>query len=106
MPEAAKNYSITELELCGLVINIANFAHLLKKVDFDAIVDPLALTHITKSKAESATYRIKRLLEVLHSYSPYLNYIKGKDVMLSDFLSRLKHDTSDPLEIIPISFNM
>ena len=30
LPEAAKNYSITELELCGLAINIASFAHLLK----------------------------------------------------------------------------
>ena len=28
MPEAAKNYSITELEMCGLAINIASFAHL------------------------------------------------------------------------------
>ena len=59
LPEAAKNYSITELELCGLAINIASFAHLLKRVDFDAIVDHLALTHIIKSKAELATTRIK-----------------------------------------------
>ena len=57
--EAAKNYSITELELCGLAINIASFAHLLKRVDFDAIVDHLALTHIIKSKVEPATTRIK-----------------------------------------------
>ena len=39
LPEAVRNYSITELEMCGLAINIATFAHLLKKVDFDAIVD-------------------------------------------------------------------
>ena len=51
------NYSITELEMCGLAINIASFAHLLKRVDFDAIVDHLALTHIIKSKAEPATTR-------------------------------------------------
>ena len=30
LPEAAKNYSITELGLCGLVINIASFSHSLK----------------------------------------------------------------------------
>ena len=41
LPEAAKNYSITELELCGLVINIASFVHLLKRVDFDDTVDHL-----------------------------------------------------------------
>ena len=30
LPEATNNYSITELELCGLAINIASFSHLLK----------------------------------------------------------------------------
>ena len=59
LPEAARNYSITELELCGIVINIASFSHLLKRVDFDAAIDLLALTHIIKSKAESAIIRIK-----------------------------------------------
>ena len=44
LPEAMKNYSITELELCGLAINIASLSHLLKRVDFDAIVDHLSLT--------------------------------------------------------------
>ena len=59
-------------------------------MDFDAIVDHLALTHIIKSKVELATTRIKRLLEVLSSYSFNLYYIKGKDMILSDFLSRNK----------------
>ena len=44
MPESAKSYSITELEMCSLAINIASFAHLLKQVDFDAVVDHLAIT--------------------------------------------------------------
>ena len=105
LPEAARNYSIIELELCGLAINIASFSHLLKRVDFDAIVDHLALTHIIKSKAEPATTRIKRLLELISSYSFNLYYMKGKDMILSDFLSRQGNDDSDPGEIIPISFN-
>ena len=86
LPEAAKSYSITELELCGLAINIASFSHLLKRVDFDAIVDHLALTHIIKSKMELATTRIKRLLELISSYSFNLYYMKDKDMILSDFL--------------------
>ena len=69
LAEAARNYSITELEMCGLAINITHFAHLLKKVDFDAVVDHLALTHIMRSKVEPMSTRIKRLLEVLRSYS-------------------------------------
>ena len=106
MPEAAKNYSITELEMCGLAMNIATFSHLLKKVDFDAIVDHLAITHIMRSKAEPATTRIKRLLELLSPYSFNLYYIKGKDIVLSNFLSRQQTDDSNPHELIPISFSL
>ena len=86
LPEAARSYSITELELCGLAINIASFSHLLKTVDFDAIVDHLALMHIIKSKMEPVTTRIKRLLELISSYSFNLYYMKGNDMLLSDFL--------------------
>ena len=67
LPEAAKGHSITELELCGLGINVASFSHLLKRVDFDVIVDHLALTHIIKSKMELVTTRIKRFLELISS---------------------------------------
>ena len=65
LPEAACNYSLSELEMCGLAINIASFAHLLRKVDFDAVVDHVAIMHIMRSKVEPATARIKRLLEVM-----------------------------------------
>ena len=78
LPEATKGCSITELELCGLAINTASFSHPLKRVDFDAIIDHLALVHIIKSKVEPATTRIKRLLELISSYSFNLYYMKGK----------------------------
>ena len=106
LPDAARNYSITELELCGLAINIASFSNLLKRVDFDANVDHLSITHIIKSKSEPATIRIKRLLELISSYSFNLYYMKEKDIVLSDFLSRQSNDNSYPHEIIPISFNL
>ena len=104
MPEAAKNYSITELEMCGLAMNIATLSHLLKRVDFDAIVDHLAITHIMRSKAEPATTQIKRLLKLLSPYSFNLYYIKGKNMVLSNFLSRQKMDDNNPYDLIPISF--
>ena len=106
LPEVARNNLITELELCGLAIHIVSFPHLLKRVDFDAIVDHLALTQIIKSKVELATTRIKRLLDVISSYSLNLYYIKGKYMILSDVLFRQKHNNSDPHDIIPISFNV
>ena len=106
LSKAARKYPITELEFCGLAINIATFSHLLKRVYFNVIVDHLSLAHIIKNKAEPATPRIKRLLELISSYSFNLFYIKGKDMILSNFLSRKKHNDSDPHEIILISFNM
>ena len=70
------------------------------------MVDHLAITQIIRSKVELATNRIKRLLEVLSAYSFNLYYIKGKDMILSDFLSRQDPGDEDTKEIIPISFNM
>ena len=89
-----------------MAINIASFLHLHKRVDFDAIIDHLAFMHIIKSKVEPGTTRIKTLLELISSYSFNLYYIKRKDMILSDFLSRHKNDDSNPHRIIPISFNM
>ena len=106
LPEATRNLSIAELELCGLAINIASFSHLLKRVDFNAVVDHLSLTHIIKNKAEPATVRIKRLLGFISSYSFNFYYIKGNDMVLSIFLSRQNNDNSNPHEMIPISSNM
>ena len=70
------------------------------------IVDHLALTHIIKSKAEPVTPRIKRRLELISSYSFNLYYMKGKDMILSDFLFRQTYDDSNPHEVIPTLFNM
>ena len=79
MPEAPKNYSITELEMCGLAMDIATFSYLLKKVDFNAVVDHLAITNIMRNKAKPTTTRIKRLIELLSPYSFNMYYIRGKD---------------------------
>ena len=106
LPEAVRSYSITELELCSLAIDIASFSNLLKRVDFDVIVDHLALTHIIKDKTELVTTRIKRPLELISLHSFILYYMKGKDMILSDFLSKQMNSDSYPHEIIPISFNM
>ena len=96
-----KNDSITELELCRLAINIASFSHLLKRIDFDAIVDHLSLTHIIKSRTEPTMTRIKRLLELISSSSFNFYYMKGKDMILSDFLFRQKTVTVISIKLYP-----
>ena len=55
---------------------------------------------------EPATTRIRRLLQLISSYSFNLYYKKGKDMILSDFLLQQNNDDSNPYEIIPISFDM
>ena len=54
---------------------------------------------------EPATTRTKRLLELISSYSFNLYYMKGKDMILSDFLLQQNNDDSNPNEIIPILFD-
>ena len=44
LPPAAVYYSIIELELLGLCVNISRFKYLFAKVDFDCTVDHLVLT--------------------------------------------------------------
>ena len=105
LPEACKNYSVTKLEMTGLAINIHLWKHLLLRVEFDCAVDHRALPYIMKSKNLPATGRIIRLLELLSGYCFNLYYVKGKDMILCDYLSRIAVDEGDPSEVIPISFN-
>ena len=81
--------------MTGLAININLWKHLLLRVKFDCAVDHSALPYIMKSKNLPATGRIVRLLEHLSGYSFNLYFVKGKDMILCDYLSS---------EVIPISF--
>ena len=78
--------------------------NLLKHREFDAAVDHVAVAQIMKAKTEPATTRIKRLLDTLSAYSFNLYYVKGRDMVLSDYLSRHRQRDLDPSELIPISF--
>ena len=91
--------------MTGLAINIHLWKHLLLRVEFDCAVDHRALPYIMKSKNLPATGRIIRLLEHLSGYSFNLYYVKGKDMILCDYLSRIDVDRGDPSEVVPISFN-
>ena len=45
-----------------------------------------------------------RLLDKLSAYSFNLYYVKGRDMILADYLSRHRNKDLDPSELIPISF--
>ena len=57
-----------------------------------------------KAKTELATTRIMRLLDRLSAYSFNLYYVKGRDMILADYLSRNRSKDIDSSELIPISF--
>ena len=106
LPEACKRYSVTELEMTGLLVNMGLWKSIIRHCEFDAAVDQATVAQIMKAKAEPATTRIKCLLECLASYSFNLYYVKGKDMVLADYLSRHRRRFNDPNDLIPISFRI
>ena len=105
LPAPAMNYSVTELEMTGMAVNIHLWRHLLHRVEFDCAVDHRAIPYIMKAKTLPATTRILRLLEILSGHTFNLYFVKGKDMKICDFLSRIDVDRGNPGEVIPISFN-
>ena len=105
LPKACANYGITELEMTGLMVNMENWKFYLGKKDFDAAVDHRAIPYIMQSKELPTTDRIIRILQRLARFNFHLYYVKFKDMILCNFLSRIKADNSDPHGLIPIAFN-
>ena len=104
LPEACSRYSVIELEMTGLLVNMNLWKSLQKHREFDAAVDHVAVAQITKAKTEPVTTRIIRLLDRLSAFSSNLYYVKGRDMILTDYLSRNRSKDIDPSELIPISF--
>ena len=104
LPEAVANYSISELELTGVMANVAAFKHLVRKSNFHVYWDHSALVHILKGKRDPPTLRLKKLIENPSEYKFNIYFIKGKEMYISDFLSRHPDDEDSPNEIIPIAF--
>ena len=104
LPEAVANYSISELELTGVMANVAAFKHLLRNANFHLYCDHSALVQILKAKREPPTLRLKKLIENLSEYKFDIYFLKGKEMHISDFLSRHPDDEDSPNEIIPIAF--
>ena len=106
LPNSAKNFGVTELELTGLLVNIHGFMQLLRNRYFEVLVDHKAIKYMIKSKTESPTTRLKTLLLKLSEYTIGLKYQKGSEMHTSDTLSRLHNfmDTPDQKDIIPLNF--
>ena len=106
LPQLAKNFGVTELELTGLLVNIHGFMQLLHNRYFEVLVDHKAIEYMIKSKTESPTTRLKTLLLKLSEYTIDLKYQKGSEMHTSNALSRLQNiaDTPDNKDVIPLNF--
>ena len=105
LPEAVQIYSISELELTGIVPNVAAFKHLLRNANFTVYCDHSALVHIMVVKREPPTLKLKKLIEHLSDDKFNIKFLKGKEMHISDFLSRHPaNDNDSPNEITPIAY--
>ena len=106
LPQSAKNFGVTELELTGLLVNIHGFMQLLCNRYSEVLIDHKATEYMIKSKTESPTTRLKTLLLKLSEYTINLKYQKGSEIHTSDALSRLQNiaDMPDNKDVIPLNF--
>ena len=106
LPQSAKNFGITDLELTGLLVNIHGFMQLLCNRYFEVLIKHKAIEYMIKSKTESPTTRLKTLLLKLSEYTIDLKYQKGSEMHTSDALNRLQNiaDTPDNKDVIPLNF--
>ena len=107
LPLSAQRYSISELELTGIYANVLAFKHLLRNVHFTLYCTHSALVHIMNGKKEPPTLRLKTLIENLSDFKFDIKFLRGKDMFVSDFLSRhpdSEESCNDP--IIPVAFLM
>ena len=75
-------------------------------IEFDVAVDHQAVVQIMtgSNKHPPATDRIGLLIDKLLDIPFNLYYVKGKDLILTDFLSRIRANRRNPKKLIPISF--
>ena len=78
LPDAVRNYGVTEVELTGLLANIHGFEQKLNNNYFEAIVDHKAIDYLIKSKHEPTSTRLVTLLDHLNRYTFDLKYLEGK----------------------------
>lgn len=91
-----KNYSTIEKELLAIVWGTKYFRPYLFGKEFDLQTDhqPIKWLH-AKYAGKDINPRLQRWLVSLGEYDIKIDYIKGKDNKIADFLSRINTETND-----------
>ena len=102
LSNAQSNYSNIERETLALVFGITRFHTYLFGKEFTVITDHKPLEMIWKKPLRSAPPRLQRLLIKVQGYRCQVKYRPGKEMVLSDTLSRLpnpKEARDIPLDV-------
>ena len=107
LPKAVQNYSVTELELFVLEVNIYASKQLLTNVYFEVFCDHSTTAQILNGKKKLPTRRIQRLIEHMLPFNFTVQDLPGNKMHIADILSRLEDKDLEPSDqLIPISFNV
>ena len=103
---AEQNYSNIERELLSLVFAAERFHHYIAGSRVEAQTDHKPLESLWKKSISSCPPRLQRLLLRLSQYNLKITYLKGKDNLVADALSRVSPmqcvDDEDNLDIVPV----
>ena len=89
LPAPVQNYSVTELELTGLLANIHGFEQKLHNNYFKVIVNHKAIDYMVKSKHQPTTTRLATLLLKLMEYTFNLKYLEGNKLKVREAFLQL-----------------
>lgn len=91
-----RNYSATEKELLAIVWATNYFRPYLYGVKFEILSDHQPLRWLfVKSQCKELNPRLYRWIIKLSDFNLTVNYLKGKDNQIADFLSRIDNNSGD-----------
>ena len=91
-----RNYSTTEKELLAIVWATNYFRPYLYGVKFDLLTDHQPLKWLyNKVQGKEINERLQRWLVKINEYKIDMDYIKGKENKVADFLSRINNHTNE-----------
>jgi len=100
LQKAESRYPIHNLELQAAVYGIESFDHLLRGRQFNIFTDHRPLESQTKLQTKT----LNRLQELLGRHRCSINYIKGKNNVVADYLSRFSHNDMAAISSSPPLF--
>jgi len=94
--EHERNYSTTEKELLAIFWSVNYFRPYIYGAKFDLLTDHQPLKWLfVKTKGKDANQRLQRWVLRLAEYNINVDYIKGKENNVADFLSRINTETNE-----------